>query len=57
MAEPFAEQHAILESMDDTGRIRVLLDILGRKVSITTLSNNVLPLASHRVELECLPTN
>ena len=45
MAEPFAEQLAILESMDDAGRVRVLFAILGRKVSIDTHSNNVLPLA------------
>jgi transcriptional antiterminator RfaH len=45
MAGAFAEQLAILESMDDAGRVRVLLDILGRKVSIATHSNNVLPLA------------
>jgi hypothetical protein len=32
MAGPFAEQLAILESMDDAGRVRVLLAILGRKV-------------------------
>jgi len=35
MAGPFAEQL----------RVRVLLDILGRKVSIATYTNNVLPLA------------
>ena len=45
MAEPFAEQLAILESMDDAGRVRVLFAILGRKVLIDTHSNNVLPLA------------
>jgi hypothetical protein len=31
--------------MDDAGRVRVLLAILGWKVSINTYSNNVLPLA------------
>jgi transcriptional antiterminator RfaH len=45
MAGAFAELLAILESVDDAGRVRVLLDILGRKVSIATNSNNVLPLA------------
>jgi len=45
MAGAFAEQLAILDSLDDDGRIRVLLDVLGRQVSISTHYNNVLPLA------------
>jgi transcription elongation factor/antiterminator RfaH len=44
MAGPFAEQLAILDDLDDTGRVRVLLDILGRKVAVSTEANNVLPL-------------
>jgi transcription elongation factor/antiterminator RfaH len=44
MAGPFAEQLAILDQLDDSGRVRVLLDILGRQVAISTASNNVLPL-------------
>ena len=44
MAGPFAEQLAILDHLDDSGRVRVLLDILGRKVAISTAANNVLPL-------------
>ena len=43
MAGPFAEQLAILDDLDDTGRVRVLLDILGRRVVISTAVNNVLP--------------
>jgi transcription antitermination factor NusG len=43
MAGPFAEQLAILEGLDDTGRVRVLLDIMGRRVAISTEANNVLP--------------
>jgi transcription antitermination factor NusG len=43
MAGPFAEQLAILDELDDTGRVRVLLDILGRRVAILTEGNNVLP--------------
>ena len=43
MAGPFAEHLAVLDKLDDTGRVRVLLDILGRQVSITTGRNNVLP--------------
>jgi transcriptional antiterminator RfaH len=45
MAGPFAEQLAILDELDDTGRVRVLLDILGRQVAISTAANNVLPLS------------
>ena len=44
LAGPFAEQLAILDRLDDTGRVRVLLDILGRQVPISTHSNNLLPL-------------
>jgi transcription antitermination factor NusG len=44
MAGPFAEQLAILDDLDDTGRVRVLLDILGRKVAVSTEANNVLPM-------------
>jgi transcriptional antiterminator RfaH len=43
MSGPFAEQLAILDELDDTGRVRVLLDILGRRVAISTAANNVLP--------------
>jgi transcriptional antiterminator RfaH len=43
MAGPFAEQLAILNHLDDTGRVRVLLDILGRQVAISTAAKNVLP--------------
>lgn len=45
MAGPFAEQLAILDDLDDSGRVRMLLDILGRRVSISTSANNVLPLS------------
>ena len=45
MAGPFAEQLAILDHLDDSGRVRVLLDILGRKVAISTGVNNVLPIS------------
>lgn len=45
MAGAFAEQLAILDSLDDDGRIRVLLDVLGRQVSISTHYSNALPLA------------
>lgn len=45
MGGPFSEQLAIIEQLDDDGRVRVLLDILGRKVAVATHSNGVLPLA------------
>src|SRR5215472_2863848 len=43
MAGPFAEQLAILDDLDDRGRVRVLLDILGRQVAISTAENYILP--------------
>jgi transcriptional antiterminator RfaH len=48
LAGPFADQLAILDHLEDTGRVRVLLDILGRQVAISTDSNNLLPLAEVR---------
>ena len=42
---PFAEQLAILDRLDDSGRVRVLLDILGRQVWVSTGCNSVLPVA------------
>jgi transcription elongation factor/antiterminator RfaH len=45
LAGAFAEQLATLESVDDSGRIRVLLDVLGRKVSISTDRQHVFPIA------------
>jgi len=48
LAGPFADQLAILDHLDDAGRVRVLLDILGRQVRISTDSNNLLPLAEAR---------
>jgi transcription elongation factor/antiterminator RfaH len=45
LAGPFAEQLAVLDHLDGAGRVRVLLDILGRQVAISTAANNVLPLA------------
>ncbi|HEY1433402.1 MAG TPA: transcription termination/antitermination NusG family protein [Stellaceae bacterium] len=45
LAGPFAEQLAILDHLDEAGRVRVLLDILGRQVIISTGANNVLPVS------------
>jgi transcription elongation factor/antiterminator RfaH len=42
LAGPFAEQLAVLEHLDDSGRVRVLLHILGRQVAISTDANNLL---------------
>ena len=41
MAGPFAEQIAILDNLDDSGRVKVLLQILGRQVTISTDANNL----------------
>jgi transcription antitermination factor NusG len=45
MAGPFAEQLGFLEHLDDSGRVQVLLDLLGRQVRATTTATNCLPLA------------
>jgi transcription antitermination factor NusG len=45
LAGPFAEQLATLDHLDESGRVRVLLDILGRQVAISTGANNILPLS------------
>jgi transcription elongation factor/antiterminator RfaH len=44
MAGPFAEQLGFLEYLDDSGRVQVLLDLLGRQVRATTTATNCLPL-------------
>lgn len=44
MAGPFADQLAILEELDESGRVRVLLDILGRQVRTTTEVRHVMPM-------------
>jgi transcription elongation factor/antiterminator RfaH len=43
MAGPFADQLGRLEHLDDSGRVQVLLDLLGRQVRATTTATNVLP--------------
>src|SRR5215472_2009038 len=45
MAGPFAEQLAVLDHLDDCGRVRVLLDILGRQVAISIATNHVIPVS------------
>jgi len=34
-----------LEELDESGRVRVLLDILGRRVTISNEANNILPMS------------
>src|ERR1700757_4719519 len=48
LAGPFAEQIAILNKLDDAGRVQVLLHILGRQVQISTEANNLLPLQQNQ---------
>jgi transcription elongation factor/antiterminator RfaH len=42
---PFADQLAILDRLDDCGRVHVLLKLMGRQVSISTHCKDVLPVA------------
>lgn len=49
LAGPFADQLAVLDQLDDSGRVLVLLDILGRQVRISTNSGNLLPLGESRL--------
>ena len=43
MSGPFAEQLALLEELDDAGRVRILLEIMGRQVRIMTDARNLMP--------------
>jgi len=45
MAGPFVEQLAILDRLDDCGRVRVLLELMGRQVPASLHCNDLLPLA------------
>jgi transcription elongation factor/antiterminator RfaH len=42
-AGPFAEKLGILDYLDDSGRVRVLLDLLGQKVTVSMRYGNLLP--------------
>lgn len=44
LAGPFAEHLAILEHLDDVGRVRVLVELLGRQVSVSTVRRDIFPL-------------
>ncbi len=44
-AGPFAEQLAVLDRLDDSGRIRVLLNMLGRQVPVSLHRTHALPAA------------
>jgi transcription elongation factor/antiterminator RfaH len=43
LAGPFADHLATLEHLDDNGRVRVLLGMLGRQVSISTAAEDLFP--------------
>jgi transcription elongation factor/antiterminator RfaH len=43
MAGPFADQLAMLEQLNDSGRACILLDILGRQVRTVTERRNLMP--------------
>lgn len=44
LAGPFADRLAVLEELDGSGRVRVLLEILGRQVRMTTEVRHLMPL-------------
>jgi transcriptional antiterminator RfaH len=44
-AGPFAEQLGVIDRLDNAGRIRVLLNILGRQVPVRLNRNYALPAA------------
>ena len=48
---PFAERLAILEHLDDSGRVRVLLSLLGRQVHVSMDKSDVLPAARRPIPL------
>lgn len=43
IAGPFAESLAAIETLDDRGRVSVLLDILGRRTSVRLTMNSLAP--------------
>jgi transcription elongation factor/antiterminator RfaH len=45
MAGPFAEHLAILDHLDESGRVKVLLDLMGRQVTILTHCSELMPVA------------
>jgi transcriptional antiterminator RfaH len=45
LAGPFAEQVGLLERLDDQGRVRLLLDIMGRGVPVEVSSEILIPAA------------
>ena len=45
-AGPFAEQLAVIDRLDDSGRIQVLLNLLGRQVRVLTSRGNAMRLNS-----------
>ncbi len=45
LAGPFAEQFGLLERLDDHGRVRLLLEIMGGRVSVEVSSEILIPAA------------
>jgi transcriptional antiterminator RfaH len=43
VAGPFAEQLGVLEQLGNAGRIRILLEMMGSRIPIETLSRDVVP--------------
>ena len=45
LAGPFAEQIGLLQRLDDNGRVRLLLDIMGGEIGVTLPSAALVPVA------------
>ena len=43
LAGPFAERIGLLERLDDNGRVRLLLDIMGGRIAVTVPSAELVP--------------
>ena len=43
LAGPFAEEFGLLERLDDRGRVRILLEIMGRRLPVEVPSSLVIP--------------
>jgi transcription elongation factor/antiterminator RfaH len=45
LAGPFAEQIGLLQRLDDNGRVRLLLDIMGGRIAVTVPSAALVPVS------------
>ena len=52
---PFAERLAVLKHLDDTGRVRVLLSLLGRQVHVSMDKSDILPAGTRRDSVDWRP--